>query len=218
MAIELERELVEHVADMGQPLGALDDAVELVAVEDPQAFAVGRGVHGLVGDFDASQGDAQETAGELVVVAGDERHAGALADLAQQLLDHVAVGLRPVPAALELPAVDDVAHQVHLLALDVAQEIQQGVGLATRCAQVHIRDPDRTDIHRPARRHVVGGSEGLGRLSLPVRGRGGAMGEGRMSHAAMVARLDDGGVAVVCQSCERMPAASDRGWRDRAPS
>ena len=71
------------------------------------------------GDDDAVELVADEGTRELVVVAGNEDHPRALADLAQQLLDDVVVGLRPVPVALELPAVDDVADQEQVLALDV---------------------------------------------------------------------------------------------------
>ena len=54
MAVELERELVQRVAQQGQPPRALDDAVVEVAVGDPQAFAVGRGVDPFFGHLDAT--------------------------------------------------------------------------------------------------------------------------------------------------------------------
>jgi hypothetical protein len=80
--------------------------------------------------------DAQEVAGGLVVVAGDVDHLDALAGHAQNLLHHVVVGLRPVPAALQLPAVDDVADQIEPVALDVADEVEQDLGLAASRAEV----------------------------------------------------------------------------------
>jgi hypothetical protein len=52
------------------------------------------------------------------------------------------VGPRPVPAALELPAVDDVADEVELIRFVVPQEIQQKIGLATGSTQVNIGYPD----------------------------------------------------------------------------
>ena len=85
---------------------------------------------------------------KLVVVAGHEDHACALARLAQQLLHHVVVRLRPVPLPPQLPAVDDVAHQEQRLAFDVAQEVQQGLGLAAGCAQVQVADPHRAQPQR----------------------------------------------------------------------
>lgn len=53
--------------------------------------------------------------------------------------------LRPVPAAPQLPAVNDVAYQVQGFAVRVAQKIQQGLSLATRRAKMDIRYPDRAD-------------------------------------------------------------------------
>ena len=133
------------VADVGEPPGALDDAVEEVAVRDPQPLAVGGDVQPLVDDVDAAEVVADVAARELVVVAGNEDHARALARLAQQLLDDVVVRLRPVPAAAQLPAVDDVADEVERLALGAAQEVEQRVRLAAGRAQVQVRDPEAAE-------------------------------------------------------------------------
>ena len=75
------------------------DDVELVAVHDEIALAVGRDVHRVAHDLDAAEAQADELARELVVVARHEDHARAVAHLAQQLLDDVVVRLRPIPAA-----------------------------------------------------------------------------------------------------------------------
>ena len=61
----------------------------------------------------------QIVAQELVVVAGDVDDARALARLAQQLLHDVVVRLRPVPALLQPPAVDDVADEIDRLGADL---------------------------------------------------------------------------------------------------
>src|SRR5690606_36803181 len=140
--IELERDAVERVADMGEPARALDHAVEAVPVHDPEFAIVRRDMDCFVEHFDAAEEVPHEAPRELVVVAGDEDDPGPLARLAQQLLDHVIVRLGPVPLASQLPAVDDVADQVQVLAGGKAEEVQQGFGLATRRAQVQVRDPD----------------------------------------------------------------------------
>ena len=49
--------------------------------------------------FDAAELVVDERPGEFVVIAGDVDDPGALARLAQNLLNHVVVGLRPVPRA-----------------------------------------------------------------------------------------------------------------------
>jgi hypothetical protein len=79
----------------------------------------------------------------LVVVAGHVDHVRTFARLAQHFLDHVIVRLAPVPAAPELPGVDDVADQVEMLGLVVPQKVQQVFGLAAGGAQVHVGNPDR---------------------------------------------------------------------------
>ena len=75
----------------------MHDRIELVAMDDrnrrPSAVVMDR----AVGDDDAAEMHALEHAQELVVVAGDVGDARALARLAQQLLHHVVVALRPVP-------------------------------------------------------------------------------------------------------------------------
>jgi len=76
------------------------------------------------------------------VIARHEHHARTLARLAQQFLHHIVVRLRPIPTLAQLPAVDDVAHQIQRSRLMVLQEIQQVIGLATGCAEMNIRDPD----------------------------------------------------------------------------
>ena len=104
--------------------------------------AVGHGMHRLVADFDSAESQAEELAQEFVVVTGDVGDFRALARLAQDLLHHVVVGLGPVPAALQLPAIDDVADQVEVIGFVVPQEVQQITSLAAGCSQVDVGDPD----------------------------------------------------------------------------
>ena len=49
----------------------------------------------------------------------------AMTPLPEQLLHHVVMGLRPIPARLQLPAVDDVPDQIDLISLVKSEEIQQ---------------------------------------------------------------------------------------------
>src|SRR5262249_19155253 len=91
---------------------------------------------------------------ELVVVAGQIDDAGALAPLAQQLLHHIVVRLRPVPARAQLPAVDDVAHQIDGVRVVPAQEIEQALGLAAASTEMDIGDEERAkSTNAVLRRH-----------------------------------------------------------------
>ena len=119
------------------------DDVELVAVHDEIALSVGCDVYGVAHDLDAAEGQADELARELVVVARHEDHARAMAHLAQQFLDDVVVHLRPVPAGAQPPPVDDVADQKDRVRVVVAQEIQDQMRLAAARAQMHIGQEDR---------------------------------------------------------------------------
>jgi hypothetical protein len=141
VTVDAQGELIGPVAHVGQPPCALDDAVEVVAMRDPQLAAVGERVDVLVHHVHAAEVVAQILARELVVVARNEDHPGALARLAQELLHHVVVCLRPVPAAPQLPAVDDVADEKQRFAVHCAQEVQQRCGLAAGRAQMHVGYP-----------------------------------------------------------------------------
>src|SRR5271167_4407216 len=124
MGIDEEREIVGPVAKEGEPLRMADDHVEFVAVDDEVALAVGRRMDRLPLDLDSAERQTEELAGKLVVVAGNEHHPGAAANLAQQFLDDVVMSLRPIPAGAEAPAIDDIADKVDRLGLDMAQHVQ----------------------------------------------------------------------------------------------
>ena len=119
------------------------DDVEFVAVRDEIALAVGCDVDRPPLDLDPAEAQAEELAGKFIVVAGNEHHPRAAPDLAQQLLDHVVVRLRPVPAGTKAPAVDDVANEIDRVGLDIAQHIEDEMGLAAARPEVQIRQEQR---------------------------------------------------------------------------
>ncbi len=135
-----QRQLVAAVAEEGEPLGIAHDDVELVAVDDEVALAVGRRVHRLVLDLDAAEVLAAVLAQAFVVVAGDEHDARALAHLAQQLLQHVVVRLRPDGAAADAPEVDDVADEVDGVGVGLLEEVEEQVGLRRARPEVDVGD------------------------------------------------------------------------------
>ncbi len=127
---------------MGEPFGVGDHAVEAVAMQHQKSPAVGGLMDRLVHDLDAGEHAARIVASELVMIAGHEDHACAGIHLAQQFCDHPALRVRPVPAALELPAIDDVAHQKQRVARIAREEIGEHLGLAAARAQMGVGDED----------------------------------------------------------------------------
>ena len=116
IAVNPQSQLVGVVAQVGQPLGKTDHAVEIVTVGNPHAAPVGRGVDRIVHDLDAAKMVIAKASGKLVVVARHKNHLAAFARPAQELLHHIIVRLGPEPALTQLPAVHNIAHQVQILA------------------------------------------------------------------------------------------------------
>ncbi len=105
----------------------------------------------------------------FVVVARHVDDLGALARLAQQLLHHVVVLLRPVPRFAQPPAIDHVADEIEIFRFVVAQEIEQKLGLAAARAEMHVGNPDgavaidaRRAIHLAPHRSLTRASSGFG--------------------------------------------------------
>ncbi|RMR96104.1 hypothetical protein ALP75_201735 [Pseudomonas syringae pv. actinidiae] len=140
-AVEGQGEFVGRVAQKGQPAVVAGDHIELVAVDDQKAAAIGSYVLGFVHQLDVAQNKLRVTTQELVMVAGDVNHFGAALAHGQQAPNHVGVRLRPVHAAAQFPAVDDVADQVHLVRLITLEKRRQVLGLAVARAQVNVGNP-----------------------------------------------------------------------------
>ncbi len=107
--------------------------------------------------FDAAEMHARKVAQEFIVIARHIDDARALARPAQELLDNVVAALRPVPAALQAPAVDNVTDQNIGLGLVVAHEIDEKVGLGRLRAQMDVGNEDGAECpclgfgaHRPS--------------------------------------------------------------------
>ena len=98
--------------------------------------------------LDAAKMGAVIVAQELVVIAGEINDARALARLAHELLHHVVVRLRPIPARSQLPAVNDVADQIDRFGIVVAQELEEAFGLAASRAEMNIRNKESTEQTR----------------------------------------------------------------------
>ncbi|ABA51161.1 hypothetical protein BURPS1710b_1413 [Burkholderia pseudomallei 1710b] len=186
-AVEHEDQRVQRVAEIGEPFRVLDHAVEQVAVDDPQTFARERRVERLAAHVDLAEREVAELARGFVVVAGDVDDLRALSRLAQDLLHHVVVRLRPVPAFPELPAVDDVADEVQVFRFVVLQKVEQVAGLAAARAEMDVRQPDRpvavrggfvVVVPRGVRGGRAGRRERVARRRAGQKGAGGVQASG----------------------------------------
>ena len=119
--------------------------IELVAVDQQEAPAVGSLMDQFVDHLDVAEDGAAVVAQRLVVIARNEHHAFALARPAQQFLDHRILGRRPADAAAHRPEIDDVADQVSLFGRVFAQEIEKTIGLARPRAEVDVGQEQGSD-------------------------------------------------------------------------
>src|SRR5690606_24429000 len=142
-SVEEQGQRVGAVAQDGEPFGVAHDGIELVAMNHEQAAPVRCLVDRLAENADAAQFGAEIAAQQLVMVAGDVDDARAAKRLAQQFLYHLMVRSIPPGAAPQPPAVDDVADQIEMIALGVAEKVEQKSGLAAARTEVDIGYPDR---------------------------------------------------------------------------
>ena len=159
VAVEPQRELVGRVADVGQPLGALDHAVEQVAVRDPQAAAVGGAVDPLLDHLDAAEVVADVACGRTRRGCRARTRPAcpcapcAAASAPRRCAPAASTSVRRScqPSTMS-PTRNSVSHST------VRRKSSSAAGLAARRAEVQVRDPDRADpkqgagvaLHEPA--------------------------------------------------------------------
>jgi len=99
----------------------------------------------MFGDGDVAVVTA-ETAEEFVVVPGDIDDAGAFAGFAEEFLDDVVMGLRPVNSAPHLPDIDQVADDVESFEFVGSKEFEKSGGVAGAGAEMNVGDPCGTKV------------------------------------------------------------------------
>ncbi len=82
VGVGTQGQFIQVVAQVGQPFGVLNDAIEMIAMNQPQAFAVGGDVYGFVQHLDSAKVMIGEMPRKLVVVARHKHHFAALAGTA----------------------------------------------------------------------------------------------------------------------------------------
>ena len=85
---------------------------------------------------------SEQTTLPALALSGDNQTL--LAGAPQQFLHHVVVRLWPEPLAAQLPAVDDIPHQIQAIAGVVFEKVHQGLRLAAWRAQMQVGYEHRT--------------------------------------------------------------------------
>ena len=83
VTVKPQGQLIQIIAQISQPLRALDHAIKVVAVNHPQLEAFGRGVGRVVQHLDPAKSVAHKMPRKLVVVARHINHAAPFARSAQ---------------------------------------------------------------------------------------------------------------------------------------
>lgn len=139
--------LVEHGTHPFQQAVEMHQTIKLMSMNDEIAPSLGREMHGLPDEPDAAETKAEEVFEKLVVIARDVGDACLLAILSKEFLDEKIVVVGPVPSARELPPIDEIADDVEVAALIVAEEFEQPFGLGVFGAQMNVRNPDGAIVH-----------------------------------------------------------------------
>jgi len=112
-----------------------------------EALAVGGLVQVLFGELDAVEAQRDQAADEVIVVAAQVDHAGAvLLGHLQDAADDGGVGRAPVVLALQGPEIDDVTVQDELVATDAAEHLEELAGLGVLGAEVEIRQDEGAEM------------------------------------------------------------------------
>ena len=140
-AVQLHQDVITNIPDVGQPTHVLHDRVELMAVGNEETATVDRGMESARLDMNVRV-VTREIGDPLIMVPGDIDDLRALAALAEDFLDHIAVLLCPEDAALHGPDIDQVADDIEGVAFKRSQESKEGRRLTAARAKMDIRDPD----------------------------------------------------------------------------
>ena len=106
-------------------------------------------MHGVAHDLDVAELGAAIGSYAFVMIAGDENDLGTGMRLAQEPLHDLVLGLRPIPALLEPPDVEDVAYQVEAVAVVVPEEVVEHPRLAAPGAEMDVGKPNRAESPWP---------------------------------------------------------------------
>ena len=102
-----------------------------IAMQDQQARSNGSRVHRIVEDPDLTECLPEMIPQQLIVIARDEHNLSAVTRPFQNFLYHGVMRPRPVDRTTHCPEVGNVADQIQVFRLVVAQKVEQPVSLVT---------------------------------------------------------------------------------------
>jgi hypothetical protein len=76
------------------------------------ALAIGAGMDQFITDLDATKIQSDELTYRFIVITRNENYLCSLFGFFQYQLHYIIMGLVPVPAPFQLPAIDDIAHKI----------------------------------------------------------------------------------------------------------
>jgi len=121
----MDHQIIAIVAQDGEPRSILHNTIELVSVQDPETASVGGFVHGIGKNDDAAEGETGKLMKEFVMISGDAYHVRTLADFAQEFLNDIVVGLRPIPRAFEGPTIEDIANEIPVVGVVAFEKVEE---------------------------------------------------------------------------------------------
>ena len=116
----------------------LDHTVKQVTMDNPQSLAIGSFVDVVFLDSNLAKIETEIMARGFVMVAWNIDNASTVAGLAKQFLNDVIMFLRPEKAFLQLPAINDIAHEIECLATCVFQKVEQWLRTTTLSAKMGV--------------------------------------------------------------------------------
>ena len=152
--IESEEKLVADIAEKGEPLDILHHGVELVPMQDEDPASVGRNVKCVFLNRDRAV-SAEMTGEKLIMIAWNVNDPRPFAGLAQNLLNHVVMLLRPVNATFERPDVDQITDDVERVELVFLEEGKERRGITTAGPEMDVRNPSGTIAVRAISYHEL---------------------------------------------------------------
>lgn len=146
--VKVENPVVKMRSKFFEQVVKMCQAVCLMTVDDEILFPVGSGMHDLPGHGHAAKSHAYKLLDKFVMVAGNVNDPGLLAAFAKQFLNEHIVVVAPEPTELEFPSVNEIADQIKVFAIHLAQEFQQFGNTGMPRAEVDVRNPNRAAAER----------------------------------------------------------------------